>query len=133
MAYCSTCGAAIPDGATFCPKCGARSNDNQTVCILKDKDQMLALILSFLITGLGQVYVGKVLRGIAFFLLGDVLFIAVFIGGAFLAGASITLGSGVMIISLLLPLVVWVYGMYDAYTLAGKYNDELQRTHRKPW
>lgn len=60
----------------------------------KDKD-VLAAVLSFLITGTGQIYKGKVLRGLAFF-------IGVIIGSFFF----------------LIPgLCVWIWSIIDAYNL----------------
>ncbi|MEM2137713.1 MAG: hypothetical protein QW568_01360 [Candidatus Anstonellaceae archaeon] len=63
------------------------------------KNPLIAAVLSFVITGLGQVYCGKVKKGV-------VLFIAAVIG-AFL---------------FFIPgLLVWLFGIYDAYmTAQGK-------------
>jgi TM2 domain-containing membrane protein YozV len=62
---------------------------------------LLAAILSFFIPGLGQFYNGQFLKAVGLFIL------------AVIAG---TIG----IILLYIPLlVVWLYGMYDAYTTAA--------------
>jgi len=61
----------------------------------------MAVFCSSLIPGMGQVYNGENLKGAILF------FGALF--GAFL---------------LLIPgLIVWIYSMYDAHTIAGKMND----------
>lgn len=62
---------------------------------------ILALILSFFIPGLGQLYTGQFLKAIALFLL------------AVLFGAMSTI-----IIGIPFYLIVWIYSMYDAYTSA---------------
>lgn len=64
---------------------------------------ILALIISFFLPGIGSVYAGKVMMGI-------VIFIVALILGA----AQFYLG----IIAWILYLIVWIYGMYDAYTTA---------------
>ena len=48
------------------------------------KDPALAAILSFLCTGLGQVYIGKVARGIVFFFLTVLGYLLWFIPGVIL-------------------------------------------------
>ncbi len=62
---------------------------------------VLALIMSFFIPGLGQLYTGQFLKALALFLLA-VVFAAL---------------SGILI-GIPLYLVVWIYSMYDAYTSA---------------
>lgn len=59
----------------------------------------LALVLSFFITGLGQFYNGQALKGIF-------LFFAVIVLAIISAG--------------ILAIPVWLYGMFDAYTVANK-------------
>lgn len=62
---------------------------------------LLALILSFFIPGLGQFYTGQFLKAILLFVVAGVLAYFWF-----------------LIITLPFLLIVWVYGMYDAYTVA---------------
>ncbi|MHA1522673.1 MAG: hypothetical protein ACTSRK_21105 [Promethearchaeota archaeon] len=62
---------------------------------------ILAVIMSFFIPGLGQLYTGQFLKAVALFLLAVVF--------GFLS---------TMLIGIPLYLVVWIYGMYDAYTSA---------------
>lgn len=65
------------------------------------KVPLISLILSSLFPGLGQIYNGdSLIKGLAFFF-GSIL-------GSFL---------------FLIPgLIIWVYGMYDAYSVADKIN-----------
>ena len=63
---------------------------------------LLALIMSFFIPGLGQLYTGQFLKALALFLLA-VVFAAL---------------SSIILIGIPLYLVVCIYSMYDAYTSA---------------
>ena len=74
----------------------------------KKKNAGIAALLSFLIPGAGQIYLGKVKRGI-------ILFILAFIS-AILCG---------ILIGLLLLPIVYIYSIYDAYKSAKDYNTKL--------
>ena len=67
---------------------------------------ILALIISFFLPGIGTVYAGNIMKGIIIFI------VAVILG----ALATIFL---LGIIAYLLYVIVWLYGMYDAYTTAS--------------
>ncbi len=67
---------------------------------------ILALIISFFLPGIGTVYAGNIMKGI-------IIFIAAVILGAL---ATIFL---LGIIAYILYVIVWLYGMYDAYTTAS--------------
>lgn len=69
------------------------------------KNPGVAAVLSFLFTGLGQIYNGKLLKGFAFMAVGalNVLLMFVFIG--FVTGP-----------------IFWIFNIYDAYTGAEKIN-----------
>ncbi len=85
--------------------------------MINDKSEGIAVILSFFICGLGQMYVGKIIRGFGFliaFIVGSVLFALTFFLG-------------------IIALVVWIYGMYDAYQLARQYNEYVCQYQKKPW
>lgn len=64
---------------------------------------ILALVISFFLPGIGSVYAGKVMMGIIIFIIAVILAIA-----------QLYLG----IIAWILYVIVWLYGMYDAYTTA---------------
>ena len=66
---------------------------------------ILALIISLILPGIGTVYAGNVMKGIIIFV------VALILGSlatVFLLG----------IIAYILYVIVWLYGMYDAYTTA---------------
>ena len=67
---------------------------------------ILALIISFFLPGIGTVYAGDIMKGIIIFI------VAVILG----ALATIFL---LGIIAYILYIIVWLYGMYDAYTTAS--------------
>jgi TM2 domain-containing membrane protein YozV len=67
------------------------------------KNPILAVIISFFFPGLGSVYAGKTMMGIAIFIIAIIL-----------SALSTLVFTGVFI----LYLIVWIYGMYDAYTTA---------------
>ncbi len=109
--FCSKCGFEMPKATKFCPECGSATdaappqvvkNASQTV-IMSDKSSGLAAILSFLIIGLGQIYLGLNKKGI-------ILFISAVIS-AFLM---------LFVIGFILWFIVWVYAIYDAYNSGEK-------------
>jgi Rubrerythrin len=128
--YCPNCGeTALRENAKFCPNCGepyymeenqfenSRYRNSQTDYSrqptisnpanqynaqqnIKQKSPFLALILSFLWTGLGQLYNGKFAKGICF---------------------QIALAIGLCM--LIIPgVIVWVICLWDAYNDSEKMN-----------
>ncbi len=64
---------------------------------------ILAVVISFFFPGLGSVYAGKTMMGIVIFIIAIILAI---------------LYSMVFYWIIILYIIVWIYGMYDAYTAA---------------
>jgi TM2 domain-containing membrane protein YozV len=112
MVICPNCGKNTPEGK-FCESCGAALQAPPVAPVAqqvppaapagvkKEKNVALAAIASFLCSGLGQVYNGQLGKGLAIYL------------GA-LIGYFIFVIPGVL---------VWIYGIYDAYTTAKKMNE----------
>ena len=126
--YCPNCGMQIPDSEKFCEHCGTKLEPGETVSsgtdrtmaaiMVNKKSEALALILSLLISGLGQMYVGKIGRGLG--LLAAEIITAIL--GAFL------------LFPLIITLVIWIYAMYDAFKLAKEYNQYLlAHNGNPPW
>lgn len=88
--FCDNCGCKLADNATFCSKCGKK---------IKNKNIYIALILTFILTGLGSIYAENTKKGLALLVL-RVLFAA-------LAFFSNIFG--------ILSVLVWVYGFYEVY------------------
>jgi TM2 domain-containing membrane protein YozV len=86
------------------------------------KEPIFSIILSFLFPGLGQIYNGQVKKGIVLLVTYVVLWVAIFV--VYLAGSLITMGVGALCCMpvFLVPLIEWLYGMYDAYVVANKLN-----------
>ena len=94
----------------FCPSCGKPTTPNtqsnsSNVVVKTEKSPILAAILSFLIVGVGQIYLGLTKKGI-------ILFFAAMVSGV------LTL----LLIGWILWLIVWLYSIYDAYNSANKIN-----------
>lgn len=107
--FCESCGAPLKEGAKFCEQCGAAVTvaPRETASPVpppageQKKNPVIALILSFFFPGLGSIYNGETLKGIAIYL-------------GTLVGLFIFVVPGI---------IVWIYGMYDAYTTAKKMNE----------
>ena len=87
--YCESCGAEIPDDVTFCSNCGKKIENS----IVKSKDVALALIISFILIGLGVAYAGNKKKGIILFVVGLI---------------------AVPICSVI-GILIWAYGLYETY------------------
>lgn len=88
--FCDNCGCKLADNATFCSKCGKK---------IKNKNIYIALILTFILTGLGSIYAGNTKKGLALLIL-RVLF------------AALAIFSNIFGI---LSVLVWIYGFYEVY------------------
>ena len=56
--FCENCGTELADDATFCSNCGNRVRAN------RKKNIYIALVLTFILTGLGSIYAGNVKKGL---------------------------------------------------------------------
>ncbi|WP_400203555.1 zinc-ribbon domain-containing protein [Candidatus Methanomassiliicoccus intestinalis] len=143
--YCVKCGSEIPDGSEFCSKCGnpvsPSASQNNAYANPQPyayqyqrplKSAGLAAVLSFLFTGLGQVYVGKIARGIGFIVCGVVIALVM----VSMITIFISSYNAVWIIAIITSIVciaIWIFNVIDAYKLANEYNDVLQQTGNPPW
>lgn len=105
---CPHCGKeSCEDSPRFCSGCGARMDGTITAGfpgyaapVRPQKSTTVAGFCSSVLPGLGQVYNGETVKGVVIFILT--------VAGLF---------------TLLIPgLIVWLYAMYDAYSVAGKMN-----------
>lgn len=112
--FCANCGFEMDKSTKFCPECGtstigeplAGSNVNAVSNV--DKNSVLAAVLSFLIIGLGQIYLGLNKKGI-------ILFVAAIVSGVLM----------LVFIGYITWLLVWIYAIYDAYNSAEKMNNGI--------
>lgn len=75
------------------------------------KNPILAAILSFLIPGLGEIYVGKMLIGVVLVIVSLALTAAIYMVTSYAWIAYI---------------IVWLYAIYDSYTSAKATNVETE-------
>lgn len=74
------------------------------------KNPGLAAVLSFFYMGLGQIYNGQIAKGIVF-----------------IVAYSISWFLMIIVIGFLTTPILWIYGMYEAYNTAQKFNVELSQ------
>ncbi len=67
------------------------------------KNPILAAILSFLIPGLGEIYVGKTMIGIVLVIIALALTAAIYM---------------VTVYAWIAYIIIWIYAIYDSYTTA---------------
>lgn len=90
--YCENCGIEIPEGAEFCPNCGNKIGK-------RHKNIYIALILTFILTGLGSIYAGNTKKGL--------ILLAIRIGSA-----VIGIVANILVV---FSILVWAYAFYAAY------------------
>ena len=106
--FCVHCGAKIDARAEICPKCGVRVAPPPPPPrqeYVERKNPVLAAVLSFIFTGLGQIYNGEIGKGIALMIVAGICAVSV-----------------LFLIGLLLYPLVWILGIVDAYDTAKKIN-----------
>lgn len=105
--FCPNCGSEMNINADFCQECGTSLNapqNNPAKSISNsNKSPTSALVLSLLIIGLGQIYLGLTKKGITLFILAIISGILTF-----------------LLIGWIFLIILWIYGMYDAYTSGEK-------------
>lgn len=97
--------------------------------IVKIKEPILSALLSFLLSGLGQIYNGQVKKGLCFLILDFVFafgLIFVIFGGSMIMGLLTFWAGGLGMCCcfpfIFLPFLWRIYFMYDAYKDAVKIN-----------
>ena len=111
--FCPYCGTLIPYIDEYCPSCNKPQPPMpgmRTADVRPQKKVWIAVLLSLLLTGLGQVYIGQWRKGVGIFL------------GTFIIGFLLY---DVIDYSLIMMLGVMmaIYSAYDAYrTLIDRLN-----------
>ena len=147
MMVCPNCGKTVPDDTMqFCPACGFSFTQQPNQPYTSNqygpqpygyrgyarKSGAIALILSFFFAGLGQLYVGKIVRGIIYIViyisLSAVSFmLTMSVDYSDIDALNNLVSNPLFIVITLASLGFWVYNMFDAYRLAKKYNDASMR------
>jgi TM2 domain-containing membrane protein YozV len=111
-----------------CPYCGnplkvmpAYREATASRVTVGTKNSGLAAVLSLIIPGLGQMYAGKIGRGLFFLFIGIPLTVI------------IALFFFWLILPLFLPLAFWIWNIFDAYNICNEYNRRLVQTGNPPW
>lgn len=113
-AYCRNCGAVIDADARYCPTCGApqdgpsspsatSSLDAALEDLLEGGNPFVAALLSALFPGLGQLYNRELEKGLLV-----------------VAASIVSVLSAVILVGFVLYPAVWLYAIYDAYTVAER-------------
>lgn len=104
-AVCSDCAVDV-QGRLTCRSCVSAGTRYPSATSAKSPG--IAAVLSFLWSGLGQIYNGQIGKGIFLVVVQIINFILMFVLIGFVTG-----------------FLVWVYGIYDAYKTAEQINAEL--------
>jgi TM2 domain-containing membrane protein YozV len=151
MPFCSRCGAQVGmAGETFCSICGTPlmtagspamtlqpvyvpplyAPDTrgayyvpQMIVPMHMKNTTVATVLSLFIVGVGQIYAGRAARGFGIIALVSLLCVAAYL---------IFSLQGLLLVA---PFIVGIYvwQIYDAYTITKKYNEHTKVYARPPW
>ena len=124
--FCSSCGAALIGKSTTCMKCGYTKTKYNPMTPPQGalyKNEGTGLILSivlglFCLNGIGQIYAGKVGRGIGI-MIGSWVLIVV---------GVLTLGIG-----LIAYLAIFIWQIFDTKKLCREYNEFFSLNGRPPW
>lgn len=108
--YCFNCGHELGGDYKFCPFCGynlkpENSSNNKTFNTNKNKNMILAIILSVFLPGLGQIYLGLDHKGslfLIFYVLSAILIL--------------------VLIGFLLVIVIWIWALIDTIISANALN-----------
>lgn len=110
--FCYSCGHQIAGNLKYCPNCGANlesGGSNSNVAIVdssQQKNVVLAIILSVIFPGLGQIYLRLDKKG-AYFIIGYVI------------SAILIL----FLIGFLLCLVIWIWALVDTIQSVNAINN----------
>lgn len=86
--------------------------------------------------GIGHIYVGRIARGIALFIVGIIivlLALARFQYAVNFASEGYRHIATTIYASSIVDLTIWGWQIYDAYSLAVEYNRIVQETGKAPW
>ena len=116
--FCVKCGAEIEESHEFCPKCGNKKNESKTKFErpIEWKSVPLAIVLSFILSGLGHLYIEQIKKGI------------IFVG----IGLALWIFSIFEVFALLASIPFWGWVIYDSYKQVKLYNKFVEENGKKP-
>ena len=147
MEFCQSCSRLVSPETAYRPACGTslrrttsyyssrQPYTSSTTLTASRKNPWIAaalgLIVGFFgIWGLGQIYAGRVARGLGFFLIGVIL------GGLFWLSVILTvilIGYVGMVLFGILFLGGWLWQTFDAYSCTQEYNELHGQAVRAQW
>jgi TM2 domain-containing membrane protein YozV len=105
MSFCTECGKElINPNAEICPNCGERLKSPPLV--IPEKNPVISVILSIIITGLGQLYNGQAGKALVYFIIGIINVLLVFV-----------------LIGIVTAPIWWILNILDAYFTAKRINE----------
>jgi TM2 domain-containing membrane protein YozV/endogenous inhibitor of DNA gyrase (YacG/DUF329 family) len=110
--YCPYCGTQIEYRYTVCPSCGKPQpliDGVERTPQPQKKSPLIAVVLSLLITGVGQIYLGYIRRGLLF--LGSIILLGVLLQQYLTFEEEMIVG-----------LIFQIISAWDAYRLAKAIN-----------
>jgi len=148
--FCTICGAKISESSNFCSKCGEKKIQDEVTSpnVQEEKESenkkttksspiqrplewksegtalILAIVLGFFgIAGIGQVYAGKLGKGLIILIVGIILYVV----------GIVTLFIVVGFVLLIIYIPLWIWSILDSRTLVREYNDYLEEHGKRPW
>ncbi|MDR2866613.1 MAG: zinc ribbon domain-containing protein [Methanomassiliicoccaceae archaeon] len=137
--YCTKCGKELGSEYEYCDKCGTKAGSAvlprlPQTAHYNEKSAGLAALLSFLWGGLGQIYVGQLVRGLCIVVIYSILMMVTSVLVLeVLVGESSWPGVAGIIVTGISSIVIWLWNIFDANALANKYNYHVIRHGKPPW
>ena len=107
--FCHKCGSKVTGNFKFCPNCGqelnAKVSKSPKTVASSEKNILLAIILSVILPGLGQIYLGLDRKGAIFLI-------------AYVVSAILIL----FLIGFLLCTVIWIWALIDTIISTNSIN-----------
>ncbi len=147
LPFCQNCGKEVQSDASFCPSCGqslkgastqrVATSPTTSAVLLEHKSPGIAAVLALILGivglwGIGHIYVGRLGRGIVLLIVGIILAVLTY-GSIFLGFITLGLGFIGAIFFGVITFGVWIWQIFDAYSLAKRFNAAVQQTGQAPW
>jgi len=129
----------MSEDQAFCDKCGNKAGavpSQERNMYIREKSDGIAAVLSFLWAGAGQIYVGRIKRGLGILLAYTLVSIVAYalIFSILMLGAGLTEAGIVLLFCVTIGMfAIWIWNIFDAYKLAKEYNSYVAANGKRPW
>jgi hypothetical protein len=141
----------VGGGSAFCPNCGAPIGPGYNgpaygvpvYSATPQKSTGIAIVLAFLVPGLGHLYAGKITRGILIMSFGiavSIISLVIFFGMGTLSYDNYVYADDwifgyllFLIVVGIVDFVIWVWNIYDVNKVVNEYNAHVRSTGNPPW